>query len=50
LIVDTPVRMGIEWPEPVTQPMAAECPVCFAIVRKTRLADHQQAAHGKAAE
>jgi hypothetical protein len=32
------------------QPMATECPACFAIVRKSRLAAHQEAAHGEAAE
>ncbi len=47
LKIDTAVRMELDQPE--AQPVAAECPVCFATVRKARLADHQQAAHGKAA-
>lgn len=27
-------------------PVAAECPVCFAIVLAARLDDHQRASHG----
>ncbi len=48
MLIDTAVRIGTE--ETDAQPNATECPVCFAIVRRARLADHQQAAHAEGGE
>jgi hypothetical protein len=49
LKIETAVRMEIDALDaPHTQPVAAECPVCFAIVRKARLGDHQKSVHAGA--
>jgi hypothetical protein len=45
MLIDTAVWIGIETAEIEAQPIATECPLCFAIVRNSRLADHKQAAH-----
>lgn len=46
--VDTAVHLGIPVDETEPQPIAVECPVCYAIVRAVKLADHTHALHARA--
>lgn len=44
---DIRAPLYLKLPELQTDPpVAAECPVCFALVRADRLADHERASHG----
>ena len=46
MIIDTPVHLAIEDETPA-QPIAVECEVCFAIVRKSHLDGHMHAIHAR---
>lgn len=41
--VNTPVHIQLD--DALEPLLAAECPVCFALVPGARLADHRKAAH-----
>jgi hypothetical protein len=43
--IATAVWINVDDTETDAQPVAVECPTCYAIVRTRRLDDHNQAAH-----
>jgi hypothetical protein len=46
-VADIRAPLYLQLPELTADPpVAIECPVCFAIVRVTRLDDHKRASHG----
>jgi hypothetical protein len=45
MLIDTAVWIGVETAEIEAQPIATECPLCFAIVRNSRLDRHTQVVH-----
>ena len=45
MTVDTAVWIGVADDETEAQPIAVECPTCYAIVRLRRLDDHTKAVH-----
>jgi hypothetical protein len=45
MLIDTAVWIGVETAEIEAQPIAVECPECFAIVRGRHLGDHRVAVH-----
>jgi len=55
LIINTPVHVAISGDDPTataypSQPVAVECPVCFAIVRQARAAAHWKVMHAEGGE
>jgi hypothetical protein len=48
--VSTAVRIDVDDAETDAQPIAEECPFCFAIVRKARLDRHFSIAHAGGTE
>lgn len=46
--VRTTVQVDLDGAPP--QPVAAECPTCFALVIRSRLAEHEHAAHSETSE
>lgn len=49
MIIDTPVHIALE-DEVDPQPIAVECPACFAIVRRSKLTMHAKVMHAATVE